>query len=233
MLSFVIPTLNEERHISVLLEGLVPQLSKNDEIIIVDSHSRDRTAEIVESFGARVLLQPKEGIGLAKTEGARNAKNDILAFMDADCRVPARFVGRLKGHFSNPDVIAVGGLDLYESESSFWKFLYNTYSVGVFHSTRLTHALTGKFWIPANNCAYRRDAFFRVGGYRSVVCEDTDMMSRMPPSRNVVYDDSLVLKLSDRRFRQNGFFRTVALWGISNITCFAGNGTSTAGYRND
>jgi glycosyltransferase involved in cell wall biosynthesis len=233
MLSFIIPTLNEERHIEPLLRHLSPQLEGKDEIIIVDSFSKDRTVEIAKGYGARVITQPKSGIGLAKTEGARNAKNDIFVFMDADCVASRGFVERIKSHFSDPKVAAVGGLDLYSSDSGLWRFLYNTYSRGVFHSSRLTHTLTGKFWIPANNSAYRKDVFFSVGGFRSVVCEDTDMMHRMPPSRNVVYDPDLVLTLSDRRFRENGFFRTLALWGWSNVTCLAGNGTSTKGYRKD
>ena len=233
MLSFIIPTLNEERHIDTLLRHLKPQLNREDEIIIVDSYSKDRTVEIAEGHGAKIISQTKRGIGLAKTEGAKSAKNEILVFMDADCVATRDFAERIRGHFSDPDVVAVGGLDLYSSESGFWKFLYNTYSTAVFHSSRLTHALTGKFWIPANNSAYRKHVFFSVGGFRSVVCEDTDMMYRMPPSKNVVYDHKLVLTLSDRRFRENGFFRTITLWGLSNISCFAGDGVSTEGYRKD
>ncbi|MBU0532743.1 glycosyltransferase [Candidatus Micrarchaeota archaeon] len=233
MLSFIIPTINEEEHIEKLLGQLSPQLNEKDEIIIVDSYSKDKTVEIAESYGAKVIKQPKKGIGLAKTEGAKKAKNEILAFMDADCIPPKDFVKRIKDHFEDPNIVAVGGLDLYSSDSKLWGFLYNSYSKGVFHSSKLTHSLTGKYWVPANNCAYRKETFFSIGGYRSVVCEDTDMMYRMPASKNVIYDPKLALVLSDRRFKENGFFRTVALWGLSNVLCFTGKGVSTKGYRTD
>lgn len=231
MLSFIIPTLNEEKYIEPLLKSLKPQLMKGDEIIVVDSYSSDRTVSIAKKHGARVLTQPKKGIGVAKTAGAKAAKNDIFVFMDADCVPSKDFVKRIRKHFVNPKVMAVGGLDLYHSDSGLCRVIYNTYSKGIFHSARLTHVLTGKYWMAANNCAFRRKLFFSVGGYRSVICEDTDLMKRLPPSRDIVYDSSLVLTLSDRRFKQHGFLRTLGLWGWSNIVAFIGGGVSTDGYR--
>lgn len=232
MLSFIIPTLNEEGNIGPLLESLNSQLQQGDEIIVVDSHSKDRTVVIAKGLGARILMQPKMGIGLAKTEGAKTAVNDIFVFLDADCVAPEGFAERIRGHFSDKDVLAVGGLDLYDSDSSLWKAIYDSYSRGVFYSSLISHKVTGKFFIPANNSAYRRELFFKRGGFRSVVCEDTDMMLRMPAHREGVrYDSDMVLTLSDRRFREKGFFRTVALWGWSNVVAVLGDGKSTDGYR--
>lgn len=233
MLSFIIPTLNEETHIGPLLTSLNAQLAEGDEIIVVDSYSRDRTAEIAKAHRAKVVLQRKSGIGLAKTAGAREAKNGILVFMDADCLPSPDFAGRIRRHFSDPAIVAVGGLDLYRSDSGIWKAVYDTFSRSTFHYARIAHAVTGRYWIPANNAAYRKEHFFSAGGYRSVVCEDTDLMKRLPASKNVVYDGELVLTLSDRRFREQGFFRTVGLWGVSNIAAMMGAGLSTDGYRKD
>jgi cellulose synthase/poly-beta-1,6-N-acetylglucosamine synthase-like glycosyltransferase len=154
--------------------------------------------------------------------------------MDADCNATQDFAGRIRKHFSDPDVLAVGGLDLYSSDSGFWRLLYNTYSGGVFLSSKVNHIITGKYFIPANNSAYRRELFFKKGGFRSVVCEDTDMMLRMPAQREgIVYDSGMKLTLSDRRFKENGFFRTVALWGWSNMVAMLGKGKSTDDYRKD
>jgi len=232
-LSIIIPTLNEERYLGPLLERLMAQKGEADEIIIVDSHSKDRTREIAQGHGARVILRPKEGIGKAKTDGAKEAGNGILVFLDADAVPSDDFLLRIRRHFADGSILAVGGLDIYQSDSKVWKTIYDSYSKWVFHSARITHSITGKYWIPANNCAYRKDHFFSVGGFRSVVCEDTDMMYRMPASRKVVYDGGLLLELSDRRFKEAGFFRTVGLWGISNVAAFFDKGLSTDGYRKD
>lgn len=234
MLSIIIPTLNEEKHLHGLMVSLKPQLAPGDEVIVVDSHSKDKTTEVAKNHGARVVLKPKKGVGLARTEGAREASNDILVFLDADAVVPPGFTARIRKHFADEGVKAVGGLDLYQSDSRLWKMTYDTFSLGVLQSNHLIHLVTGKFWIPANNCAMRKDLFFSVGGYRSVICEDTDFMARCPPTRKVVYDANLTLTLSDRRFKEAGFFRTVALWGWSNIAAFVSDGVDVMkGYTKD
>ena len=234
MLSIIVPTLNEQKHIEELLAELVPQLDRGDEIIVVDSHSKDNTVKVAEKLGAKVILRPKKGVGLARTEGAKVAKNDILVFLDADCKPSDNFAKRIRKHFANNSLMAVGGLDLYHSDSNLRKIVYNTYSVSVFHMVKLGHKVTGKYWIPANNCAIRKSVFFSVGGYRSVICEDTDLMKRLPPSRDIVYDRNLVLTLSDRRFKQEGFINTVALWGWSNISAMMGSGVDVLnGYTKD
>jgi len=80
--SIVIPTLNEEQSIGLVLEGIRKQLPKA-EVIVVDS-SDDKTAEISSSFGAIVIKQDKRGYGAAIRAGLNRARGRILAFMDGD-----------------------------------------------------------------------------------------------------------------------------------------------------
>ncbi len=231
MLSIIIPTLNEEEHIGDVLRDLQPQLKENDEIIVVDSHSNDKTVEIAKKHNARILMQPKNGNGLARTAGARIAKNDIIVFVDADSAVPENFTQRIREHFSDPDLLLVGGLDLYSSDSRFWKALYDSYSRAVFLMARANHALTKECWVPSNNSAFRKHVFLNAGGYRSVVCEDSDLMRRLPRTKNIVHDSDLILTISDRRFRQHGFFKTLALWGWGNISLLIGGKVGSENYK--
>ena len=46
MLSFIIPTYNEEKNLSALLVELKKQMQKEDEIIVVDSYSKDRKSVV-------------------------------------------------------------------------------------------------------------------------------------------------------------------------------------------
>lgn len=231
MLSIIIPTLNEEENIGNVLKSLRPQLSKEDEVIVVDSHSDDRTAEIAKGYGARVLTRPKNGNGLAKTEGAREASNDIVVFIDADTKVSSNFVKRIKGHFQDPDLLFLGGMNLYSSDSRLWKLVYDTYSKSVFYLGKANHAITKECYVPPNNSAFRKEVFLRAGGYRSVVCEDADLMRRLPRSRRIKYDRELVLTLSDRRFRSHGFFRTVGLWTWGNLSLILGGKVGSEEYK--
>ncbi len=81
-ITVIIPTFNEEKNIVDVLKGVQPYA---DEILVVDAKkSTDRTAEIVESMGARVVKDTGRGHGEAKRIGIKSAKNDILVFFDAD-----------------------------------------------------------------------------------------------------------------------------------------------------
>ncbi len=232
MLSFVIPTYNEEKNISPLLDALNSQIGEGDEIIIVDSFSKDNTVQIATSKGAKIVFQQKMGIGAAKTEGAKNAKNDLIVMLDADGIPNGEFTKRIKDHFAKrTDLIALCGLDLYASDSVIWKTIYNIFSVKVFWIGKIFHFLCGKYWLAANNCVIRKEVFFSVGGYRSVVCEDNDLMKRLPASRKVYYDSKLVVTLSDRRFLESGFFRTIILWIMADIKVWLGKGDDAKAYR--
>jgi len=232
MLSIIIPTYNEEENIGRLLDALNAQIKGDDEIIIVDSYSKDKTVDIAQEKGVKVILQPKLGIGLAKTEGGKNAKNGLLVMLDADAVPCQDYLERIRNHFSDEKLVALCGLGLYYSNSGFWKMIYNSFAILVFWFGRITHFLTGKYWLPANNCVIRKDVFFSVGGYRSVICEDNDLMKRLPGSRNVKYDPKLLITLSDRRFRQGGFFRTVGLWLVADAKAWLGIGKDAKDYRN-
>jgi glycosyltransferase involved in cell wall biosynthesis len=231
MLSIIIPTLNEEEHIESVLGKLVPQLSKEDEVIVVDSHSEDKTVEIAKKHGAKVLTHPRNGNGLAKTEGAKNARNDIVVFIDADTELPSDFVEIIKNHFRDQELLFLGGLTLYSSDSRAWKFIYDSYSKAIFHLGRANHVVTKECYVPPNNSAFRKDVFLKAGGYRSVVCEDADLMRRLPRSKRIKYDSRMVVTLSDRRFKSNGFFRTVALWTWGNLSLIFGSKVGSEKYK--
>lgn len=77
-------TLNEEKNIAAVIESVRVVC---DEIIVVDSLSTDRTCEIAESLGARVIKQAYLGDGPQKAFGAQFASNDWILSIDADERL--------------------------------------------------------------------------------------------------------------------------------------------------
>jgi glycosyltransferase involved in cell wall biosynthesis len=80
--SIIIPTLNEEKSIGLVIERVRRSLP-GAEIIIVDS-SDDKTPEIASSLGVRVVKQERKGYGAAVRKGLETAGGRILAFMDGD-----------------------------------------------------------------------------------------------------------------------------------------------------
>ena len=88
-ISIIIPARNEEKNLGRLLHSLKNQTLKADEIIVVDDHSEDLTAEIGREAGC-IVISSKElpegwtGKPWACWQGAHKATGDIFAFLDAD-----------------------------------------------------------------------------------------------------------------------------------------------------
>ena len=80
-ISVVIPTLNEEETLAEIIEGCKPYA---DEIIVVDGHSQDRTREVAESLGVKVILDNRKGKGAALRLSVDFVSGDIIVFIDAD-----------------------------------------------------------------------------------------------------------------------------------------------------
>lgn len=88
MVSIVLPTRNEETVIGRTLKELKQAISRgwlkySHEIVLVDD-SDDKTKEIAESLGARIVEGHREGLGRAILDGIANAKGEIVVIMDAD-----------------------------------------------------------------------------------------------------------------------------------------------------
>jgi glycosyltransferase involved in cell wall biosynthesis len=85
-ISIVIPAHNEEGAIGNVLAGLCDHTPEGvDEIIVVDDGSTDRTGEIAEAAGVRVIRQPSNrGYGAALKAGIRTAGGEYILTMDAD-----------------------------------------------------------------------------------------------------------------------------------------------------
>jgi glycosyltransferase involved in cell wall biosynthesis len=83
-ISVIIPALNEEESIGLVLKDIPEDLVK--EIIVVDNGSHDNTATVAENFGGKVVSEPLKGYGSACLRGISmlDEDTDIVVFLDAD-----------------------------------------------------------------------------------------------------------------------------------------------------
>ncbi len=83
MISIIITTKNESKHLPVLLESIKGQNYKNYEVIVVDNDSTDNTKDIAKRFRAKIFNKGPER-SAQRNFGAKKSSGNLLVFLDAD-----------------------------------------------------------------------------------------------------------------------------------------------------
>ena len=80
-ITIIVPAKNEAETIGPVLSAVAQY---GDELLVVDGHSNDCTAQIARDAGARVVFDGGAGKGDAVRTAIREAAGDVLVFIDAD-----------------------------------------------------------------------------------------------------------------------------------------------------
>ena len=184
-LSVIIPTLNAEVTIEKLLSALQNQILPPDEILIIDSSSTDRTAQIVERYPAvRFTVIPKASFnhGGTRDRAAREAAGDILLFMTqdaipADDRLTETLVKALSDH---PNAAAAYARQIPAEDANPREKLVRAFSYPEepeIHDLSSVRQLGLRAYYCPNVCAaYRREAYFELGGFETDLRTNEDML---------------------------------------------------------
>jgi glycosyltransferase involved in cell wall biosynthesis len=115
-LSIIIPSYNEELRLPVTLERIaayVQNCEREAEILVVDDGSKDRTAEVAESFRSKIPLLRvvsngvNRGKGYSVRHGMQEARGRVALFTDADLSAPIEEASKLIEALETNDV-AIG-----------------------------------------------------------------------------------------------------------------------------
>ncbi len=98
-LSVVIITLNEEQNVTRCLQSV----QWADEVLVLDTGSTDRTVEICQSLGARVVKSEWLGFGKTKRLAVEQARYDWILSIDADEEVTPALQKRIQNLLHAPD----------------------------------------------------------------------------------------------------------------------------------
>ncbi len=97
IISIIIPALNEEQGLKKTLYSLprseLVESGYEVEVIVVDGDSSDKTRQIAEELGAKVILEKRKGYGRAYKTGFESGIGDIIVTLDADNTYPAELIG--------------------------------------------------------------------------------------------------------------------------------------------
>lgn len=180
-LSVVTTVLNDETAAKELLSALVPQLGRDDELIVVDGGSTDGTVDVVRDVAdleprVRLLVEPGAGISQGRNIGIRAARQDAIACTDAGCIPAPGWLGAFRRAFaSDPDVDLWTGTYRVEARQPWERALA---AVGYPNIEELAHPtplvrvygrLLGRSFDPSmptgRSVAFARAAWAGVGGF--------------------------------------------------------------------
>lgn len=181
-LSIVVPVYNGLRYLE---ESLPPLLANPDpellEVLVVDDGSTDGSGEFAHECGARVISSGgRLGPAGARNVAVREARGQIVLFVDADVVVHPDTVSRVIHAFPDSETVAVFGS--YDDSPADRGFSSQYMNLRHHHGHRQPSEDAQTFW--AGLGAVRRDAYLAVGGfdaerYTIPSIEDIDLGMRL------------------------------------------------------
>jgi len=199
MLSIIIPTLNEEKYLPLLLKSIKEQNVKDYEIIISDAQSTDKTLDIAKKNNCKIVLGGLPG--KARNEGAKVAKGNLLLFLDADVLLGPNFLKNAIEGIENKK-LDVATFPLFLSGERKNKAISHFYNWWVVVSKPfLTHAFGAALLV-------KKEVYEELGGFDEEIklAEDHEFSRRAKKIATCGIIKSTYVLVSDRRFKTDGWF---------------------------
>ena len=182
--SVIIPTLNSEQWISQQLDMLLSQ-SVEAEILVIDSDSTDLTTAVVAAYGERVrLLQiPQSDFdhGGTRDYALRQSRGDCVLFLTQDA-LPTneRYIENLLRPFADKRIAAAFGRQIARPDAPEYERLTRQFNYPdqprVWEAKDISRYGVKAYFFSDACSAYRREAYFEVGGFDAPILTNEDMM---------------------------------------------------------
>lgn len=206
--SVVIPTLNEEECLPLLLDDLVHQTFIDMNIWIADGNSTDNTRLIVQTLkkqhpSLHLLTCNKQNVGTQRNFGAKKSDATHILFLDADNRIPLDFLEKLHASFIKKHTDACTTYSKPDTDNIQDKIFIRSVDILMELAWKINYPM-----LPIGSCiACTRKVFESVGGFDEsfTYAEDTDFVRKIAKK----HFSFLVLRkpeftVSLRRFRKEG-----------------------------
>ncbi len=224
MYSIIIPTLNEEKLLPVLLKTLSSNELKekyNYEIIVSDGGSTDKTIEIAKKY-ADVIIEKqknkKQNISIGRNVGAQSARGEIFIFLNGDIILENAelLFQEIKNKFEKNEYLAMTCcVKVFPEEENLTDKIFHTFYNNYFHFLNIIGLGMGR-----GEChIVRKEIFKELKGYdqRLAAGEDFDLFRRIRKKGKILFDRNLIIYESPRRYRKHGHFNILFTWLINSI----------------
>jgi glycosyltransferase involved in cell wall biosynthesis len=216
-ISIVIPAYNEEKYIADCLQSVIANRTDDiREIIVIDNASTDGTAAVAQQFpGVRVVHEPHKGLTHARQRGLIEAKGDLIAYLDADTRMPPTWAATVKKEFAkHPKMVSLSGPFHYYDLPPAKKII----AQGLWTLTAMPTFWMVGFMVLGANFVAKREALVQIGGFDTTISfygEDTDIARRLSKAGKAKFSMEFFIIGSGRRLLEEGIVLTFSRYAMN------------------
>lgn len=215
-IAVVIPALDEADRLPALLDALSAQTRRADDIVVADAGSRDATARLATTRGARVVAGGKPAAG--RNAGARATTADLVVFLDADDLPTPDFIATACAEFERRGLsVATAHVEPLERTPSniFACDVVNLYLDLMQYVS--PHA-------PGFCILVRRDTHEAIGGFDETLAlaEDHEYVQRAAETGKFRVLHDVAMSTSMRRIEKEGLIRLAFKYLYSELYVVSG-----------
>ena len=111
-IAIILPALNEELTIGKVIDEIPRQALEREnyqiEVLVVDNNSTDRTKQIAQEKGARVITELRRGKGRVMRTGLKAVKANFIFMLDADYTYPATYIPEMLKILRQDSPVVIG-----------------------------------------------------------------------------------------------------------------------------
>ena len=204
-ISIIIPTINEANNLPLLLSDL-SSIEKEGEIIIVDCGSQDKTIDIANIYGAKVIISKEKNRGLQLDIGAKSSKGDWLIFLHADTRLTHDWLKKINSFLKGNK----NSIYYFEFKINHKKIIYRVLEILVNIRSKFFKQPYGD-----QGLIIHRTTYFKNNGFKKIpLMEDVDFLRRLSNKKDLK-QLNLPIFISSRKWeRTNIFLQAIKNWNF-------------------
>lgn len=181
-ISVIIPARNESSNIAACIEAILAQHYPKEllDVIVVDDHSEDDTAEIVTRYAdknvrcisladhlaatGKINAYKKAAIAL----GIANSKGELVVTTDADCMAPSSWLLHMAAIYERQDPVMIVAPVVFSTNNSLLQLFQLTDFMSMQGITGAAHNMKLGNMSNGANLAFSKATYEQVGGYEGI-----------------------------------------------------------------
>lgn len=222
-ISVIIPTLNEEKLITRVLQQFDDNLKNrfDIELIVSDGGSSDKTLDIAQRYVNKIVRhtgERKQNIAEGRNKGAEISKGDVLVFFNADTELddPKLFFEKISIFGNNNTYSGLTcNIEVFKNEEKLSDKLFHS-----FYNKYVKFLNKIGLGMGRGECqVIKREYFYKAGKYNEDMFagEDFDLFKRLRKLGKIKVEENLIVRESPRRYRKFGYIKVIYQWLKNSI----------------